>query len=149
MFGCLLYIYNTNEACFFRLREFPYAPHTFGCPCMFGHPLYVWMSLIPLDATIDLAASNIQGGSQTYGGHPNRERSKHRRHPNIWGECKHGGCPNIQGTIQTYDGIQTSGGIQMYGGIWTPLHLTKHAFFVLCMYRGHPNVWGYMDTSLV
>ena len=30
----------------------------------------------------------------------------------------------------------------MYGGIWTPLSLKKHAFFVLCMYRGHPNIWG-------
>ena len=37
-------------------------------------------------------------------------------------------------------------------GIWTPLSVTKHAFFVLCMYRvhpnifqtcGHPNMWGH------
>ena len=28
------------------------------------------------------------------------------------------------------------------GGIWTPLSLTKHALFVLFMYRGHPNIWG-------
>ena len=23
-----------------------------------------------------------------------------------------------------------------------PLSLMKHAFFVLCMYKGHPNIWG-------
>ena len=39
-----------------------------------------------------------------------------------------------------------TGDIQMYGGIWIPLSLTKHALFVLLMYRGHPNIiqtyWG-------
>ena len=32
-------------------------PHMFRCTCMFGHPPYVWMSLIPLVATIHLAVS--------------------------------------------------------------------------------------------
>ena len=35
---------------------------------------------------------------------------------------------------------EQTGGIQMYGAIWTPLSLTKHAFFVLCMYSMHPNI---------
>ena len=26
-------------------------------------------------------------------------------------------------------------------GIWKPLSVTKHAFFVLCMYRGHTNIF--------
>ena len=60
MFGCLLYIYNTNKTCFVRLRGVsicppyiwmsPYvwtaqhldAPHLFGCcPCMFGCLLHL------------------------------------------------------------------------------------------------------------
>ena len=68
----------------------------------------------------------IQGASKHTGGHPiiwgmskHMEASKHTgEHPNIWGVSKH------------------TGGIQMYGGIWNPLSLTKHVFFVLCMYRG-------------
>ena len=86
--------------------------------------------------------SKHMGDVQTYGA------SKHTGcHPNIWGH------PNIQGVIQTYAGIQSYKGIQIYGGhpnIWGasncmgayghPLSLIKHAFFVLCMYRGHPNI---------
>ena len=90
MFGCLLYIYNTKKACFVILRGCPYAPYIW-MPCMFGHPPYVWMSLIPLDATIHLAASKHMGGSQT-NGHPNIQGvSKHRGHPNIQGASKHMG----------------------------------------------------------
>ena len=33
----------------------------------------------------------------------------------------------------------------MYGGIQRPLSLTKHAFFVLCMYKGHTNIWGHTN----
>ena len=45
-------------------------------------------------------------------------------------------------------GIQSYGGIQTYRGctnVWAdrhPLSLTKHAFFVLCMYREHSDMWG-------
>ena len=39
MFGCLLYIYNTNKTCFVRLRGCPCACHTFGCLHMFGPPI--------------------------------------------------------------------------------------------------------------
>ena len=35
------------------------------------------------------------------------------------------------------------------GAYGHPLSLTKHAFFVLFMYRGHADVWGHMDTSFV
>ena len=68
---------NTKKACFVRLRGCPYAPYTFGCPHMFGHPnifghyLYVWMSLIPLDAPYFWGESKHTGGSQTYGEHQN------------------------------------------------------------------------------
>ena len=63
-----------------------------------------------------------------------------RGHPNIWG------CPNIQGGIwgiQTYRGHPNIWVIQMYGAYGHPLSLTKHAFFVLCMYREHPNHFLY------
>ena len=53
------------------------------------------------------------------------------------GECKHMGASKHTG------GVQTDRGIQMYGGIWTPLSLKRYAFFVLCMYRGYPNIWGH------
>ena len=33
------------------------------------------------------------------------------------------------------------------GAYGHPLSLTKHAFFVLFMYRGHADVWGHVDTS--
>ena len=69
-------------------------------------------------------------GIQIYGwcpniwGHPNIQVV----HPNIWWIFKHTGC------------IHTYGGIQMYGAYGHPLSVTKHAFYVLCMYRGHPNI---------
>ena len=57
---------------------------------MFGHPQYVWMSLIPLGATIHLAAFKHRGGSQTNGGHPN-----------IQGVSKHVGALNHTEGVQT------------------------------------------------
>ena len=76
-----------------------------------------------------MGASKHTGGIQTYRGHPNIQRV----HPNIWGH------PIIQG-VSTHGGIQTYRGHPNVWGIWTPLSVTKHAFFVLCMYRGHPNI---------
>ena len=35
------------------------------------------------------------------------------------------------------------------GAYGHPLSLTKHAFFVLFMHRGHADVWGHVDTSFV
>ena len=35
------------------------------------------------------------------------------------------------------------------GAYGHPLSLTKHAFFVLFMCRGHADVWGHVDTSFV
>ena len=135
MFGCLLYIYSTKKACFVRLRGYPYTPyiwmfHMFGCPYMFGHHPYGWMSFIPLDATMHLAAFKHTGGCPNIGG-----TQTYRGHPNIWGECKHEGCPNIQGVH-----LNIQGASECMGAYGHPLLLTKHAFFVLCMYRGHPNI---------
>ena len=70
--------------------------------------------------------------------------SKHTK-----GASKHMVASKHTGGIQTYRGIKTYGGIEMYGAYGHPLSLTKHAFFALCMYRGHPNIWGHMDTPLV
>ena len=61
--------------------------------------------------------------------------------PNIQGGIW--GHPNVQGAMQTYGGHpSTHGASQMYGAYGHPLSLTKHAFFVLCRYRRHPNIWG-------
>ena len=46
------------------------------------------------------------------------------------------------GGLQTYGSVQTYGGIQMYWAYGHPLSLIKHVFFVLCMYKRHPNIWG-------
>ena len=62
------------------------------------------------------------------------------------------GCPNIWGHLNIQKGIQTYRGHPNIWGHMDPLSLIKHAFFVLCMYRGiqttskltegHPNIWG-------
>ena len=79
---------------------------------------------------------NIQGMHQNIWGSPNIQGApKHTGgHPNIWGHSNMGGIQTYRECIQTYEGIQ------MYRVIWTPLTLTKHAFFVLCLYRGHPTI---------
>ena len=57
MFGCPLYIHNTNKACFVRLRGSPYAPiHLdapicLDAPCMFGWPHMFEHPHICLDAS--------------------------------------------------------------------------------------------------
>ena len=68
-------------------------------------------------------------------------------HPKIWGCPNIWGHPNICGGVQTYGGylnIQGAskhiGASKCIGAYGHPLSLTKHAFFVLCMYRGHPNI---------
>ena len=96
-------------------------------------------------------SSKHMGGIQTYWGCPSiqgpskhgcvqtyRETSKHMR------VSKHtGGHPNMRG-IQSYGGIPTyKGASKCMGAYGNPLSLTNHAFFVLCMYRGHPNMWGH------
>ena len=71
--------------------------------------------------------------------------SKHEGHPNIQVASKHRGHPNIQGMSTHMGALKCTGGhpnIQEcphIWGIWTPLSVTKHAFFVLFMYRGHPQ----------
>ena len=131
-------------------------------------PLYVWMANIYLDPPYvwmplykHMGHPNIQGVSKHKGalkhrGHPNiPEASKQIRGcPNIWGiqtemgasehmgASKHTGASKHMGVSKHTGGIQTYGGHQMYGAYGHPLSLTKHAFFVLRMYRGHPNIWG-------
>ena len=93
----------------------------------------------------------VQGASKyhpnTWGhlniwGCPSIQRApKHRGHPNIQGHPNIWGHPNIQGAFK-YMRYPNLWGHPNVWGIWTPLSLTKHAFFVLCMYRGHPNIWG-------
>ena len=89
-----------------------------------SHP-YVWMSLIPLDAPIHLAASKHIGGQ-----------------PNIWRASKHTGAIKTYGGIQTYRGcIQTYGGLTTYRGHLNIRGASKHMGASKCM--------GHMDTSLV
>ena len=69
--------------------------------------------------------------------------SKHTRgHPNIWGLPYIQGLSKHMGGIPTYTGhpnILDSKCMGVYGHSFS---LTKHTFFVLCMFRGHPNIWG-------
>ena len=91
------------------------------------------------------------GVNQTY-----REASKHTAGaskyngwcPNIggiqtWVVSKHGGHANIQGVSKHMGASECR---VAYGH---PISVTKHAFFVLLMYRGHPDVWGHMDTPFI
>ena len=100
---------------------------------------------------------NIQGASKHTG-----------RYPNIWGAFKHtGGHPNIcghpnilgvhpnikgatkyMGGVQTYWGIQTYGWCPNMGSMQTYRGVSKH-MGAFKQPRGHPNVWGHMDTPLV
>ena len=91
-----------------------------------------------------------------YSRHPNIIKT-YKGHPNMWGVQTYGRYPNILGHHNICGGVQTYGaiwtyrgvsrqtwGIHMYGGIWTPFSLIRHAFFVLCMYKGaskhHQNI---------
>ena len=86
-------------------------------------------------------ASKHTGGVQTLGASNHTEGC-----PNIQGACRHTGGVQIYEGIQTWghlnilDGIQTYGASKCMGAYGHPHSLTKHAFFVLCMYRGHPNI---------
>ena len=122
-----------------------------------GHPnawvhmdTLVWQSMLSLCC---VCMGESKHHTNIWGCPSIQEASKHRGAPKYMGVCKHkgrhmgaskdtGSHPNIWGIKHT-GGIQTYGSIQMYGGIWTPLSLTKHAFFVLCIYRGHPNIFLY------
>ena len=138
MFGCLLYIYNTKKACFFRLSGVHMhpihldAPHIFGCPCMFGDPHMFGCPSCPWMPKYIQWHQNIQGEPNMEGIQPYRGVFKHRGHPNIWesanmevskhpGRHPNMGCPNILGAS-----IHT-GGVQRYGA-------SKHT-------GGHPNIW--------
>ena len=179
VFGCTPCILDAHQ--YVWTLPCLHSPNMFGCPLyvwvppMFGHP-YVWLDAPTcLDAPLYVwmpptvwgiqtwECPNIQEASKHRGAQTYRGLSKHwgiqtyRGCPHIWGylniqgPSKHMGHPNIQGAIQTYGGIQMSG---TYGH---PFNVTKHAFFVLCMYIciqtpskhtggcqkywGHPNIW--------
>ena len=95
----------------------------------YGHPLsltkYAFFMLYMYGRHPNIIQT--YGGVQTYGGYPIiQEASKHRWGVQHMGPSKHTGeHPNIQGASKC---------IWAYGH---PLSLTKHAFFVVCMYRGH------------
>ena len=93
------------------------------------------------------------------------EASKHKGHPKFRGIQTYGGVqtyretygghPNIKGVIQTYGASKHTGGIQTYRGASKcmetygyPLSLTKHAFFLLCMYRGI-QTWGAQPFCII
>ena len=69
-----------------------------------------------------------------------------RHYPNIQGMSKHRGHSNIQGAIHIYGGIQLYGASKCMGHMDTP-YCDKACFFVLCMYRGHPNIFQTYGTS--
>ena len=97
---------------------------------------------------------NIQGVSKHMGCPSPWEISKHTGgiqtyvvYPNIWGISKHTGASkhmwwvsNIWRPSEHTGGVQTYRGLQMYGAYGHPLSLIKHTFFVLSMYRRHPNI---------
>ena len=110
------------------------------------NPPYVWMSPIPLDATIHLVASkhadrqpNIWRASKYTGGVQTCGASNHTEGcPNI-GAPRHGESANMWG-VQTYrwaskhmEGVQTYGGIQTYRGVLKHMGASKHT-------GGHPNM---------
>ena len=75
-------------------------------------------------------------------------------HPNIWVMSKHMGVSTHIGGIQTYGRIQTYRvASKCMGTYGHSLSVTKHAFFVLCMYggiqtyRGCPNIWGHPNIQ--
>ena len=125
--------------------------------CM-GHmdtPL-VWQSMIYLCC---VCTGGMQTSSKHVGGSKHMGVSKHTGGIQTYGVSKHigrhMGASKHTGPIQTYGGIQTykghpniqgalkhMGASKCMGAYGHPLSVTKHAFFVLCMYRGHPNIWG-------
>ena len=135
--------------------------------CMFGHPhIFGWphtfLHLHMLRCPPYLSMPHTFGSIQTYGG-----VQIYREHPYIQGASKHMIGVQTWG-IQTYGGMQTegacrhmvacknkgvhpnieeskhTGAIQMYGVYGHLLSLTKHAFFVLHMYRGIQKYGAYM-----
>ena len=114
------------------------------CMGIYGHPLsltkhafFVWCMYRgnPKHHPNIWGHLNILGVSKHTGVSKHRIAHKHTGASKHMEVSKHTG--RHMGDIQRYQGA-----IQTYGGIWTPLSLTKHSFFVLCMYMGHPNIWG-------
>ena len=86
-------------------------------------------------ASKHMGSSTAMGGVQTYRGHANiRVVSKHGVHPNIWGH------PNIQGVSKHIGHSNIHGASKCMGAYGHSLSMTKHDFFVLCMYRQHANI---------
>ena len=133
--------------------------------------IYIWGIQIYSGCIQTYGVSKHTRGIQTYGSSkhtgecPNIwDVQPYRGHPNIWG------CPNIQGgiwgesndtgshpnmrCIQTYGASNIQGASKhmeaskCMGAYGHPLSLTNHAFFVLCMYRGHPNIFCIILTYI-
>ena len=94
----------------------------------------------------------MYGGVQAYRGLPNigviQTYGVVQTYWEAYGASKDTGShPNMRG-IQTYgasniQGSKHMGASKCMGAYGHPLSLTRHAFFMLCMYRGHPNVFWY------
>ena len=136
-------------------------PHTFGCP------IHLVASKHTGGSQTHGGHPNIKGVSK-HVGHPTIHRSVQTGGIQTLGECNMGG-QNMKLGIQTYGVSKHTGvaskhlvaskhkgvnpNVRGHSNVWWayghPLSLTKHAFFVLLMYRGHPHVWGHMDIPLV
>ena len=90
-----------------------------------------WMPLKMYGASKGMRDIQIYRYCQNIWGCPNiQETSKNMGHQNIWGASNHMGASKCMESL------------------WTPLSLTKHAFFVLCVYSRHPNIFQtYMEAS--
>ena len=93
------------------------------------------MSLIPLDAPYIWGHPNIQGMAKHMGVSKHMGASKHMKASKHMGAFKHTG-----GASKHMAASKHTGDIQMYGRYMDTPCLTKHAFFVLGMYRGHPKI---------
>ena len=123
MCGCQLYIHNTKKGCFVRLRGCPYAPHTLGCPHMFGCPLYVWMAPCMFGCPHMFELLHMFGCPICLG------------FPFVWTPLCMVGCPPyvwlppcMIGCCQMYGASKGIRDIQTYGGCPN--------------IQEHPNIWG-------
>ena len=144
-------------------------PHLFGCiPCMFGHPPVCLDVPICLDTSICLDVPHLFGcplyvcmppclDTPMFGCPLNMCGHSHmfgyllyicNTKLNMFCQtegvsiCPHTfGHPHVWMSLILLDATIHLAASKHMGAYGHPLSLTKHAFFVLLMYRGHPNIW--------